>query len=183
MKLNMSLDPASIQKAIDKLTEYRDKGLQKKIDKTISEVSDRIIQTANTAYSTTYRTSAERELSPTVTFTVARIVQSKSHSVWIISAFMQDPEESISFLEFGTGNKVDTAHPYAKVVPYPVYPGSWSEDETYGKGTYKQWMDTGAYSRPDGSYMYDHRPKRGMYLGVTAGREYLRRIRIDSSWE
>ena len=183
MILSMGLDPDSIGKAIKKLTEYRDKGLMKKVDNTIREVSDRIIETANVAYSTTFRTTAERELSPTVTFTVSRTFPSKSKSVWIISAFMQDPEQSISFLEFGTGTVVDESHPYAKKVPYLVRPGSWSETEGLGKGTYKMWMDTGAYSRKDGGYLYDHRPKRGLYLGVTAGREYLRRIRTDVSWE
>lgn len=62
----------------------------------------------------------------------------------------------VCFLEFGTGELVDTGAEYAQRVPINVYPGSWSEEHGH---TYQSWLNSGA----PGSYRYNTEPRRGMY--------------------
>lgn len=172
MKLTMGLDPESITKAIKKLEEYRDKGLQKKIDRTIGDVANRIIEVANDRYSTTYRTSEHMDLSPSVSFTITR----PNKKDWYITAFTLDPHARISFLEFGTGAPTDTGHPYADKVPYPVEPGSWSATHA---NTWERMVVRGGMAPRD--YPYNHEPKRGLFHGMEAGRRYLHNMQTRSS--
>lgn len=170
MKLTMGLDTASLDKAIKKLDEYRKTGLQKKIDRTIGDVTDRIITVADRAYSTTYRTTDAKMLSPTVSFTVSR----PQKNTWIITAFMLGEGELISVLEFGAGMETDPSHEYASRVPYRVAPGAYSIENA--KTWLKYLQGDRRYMREDGSYVFDRTPKRGMWKGMQAGREYLHRM-------
>ena len=182
MKLNMSLDPSSIEKAIKKLEEYRKKGLQKKIDRTIGDVANRIIEVAYRHYSTTYRESLladVRQLSPSVSFTITR----PNKQNWIISAFTLAGDENISFLEFGAGNltESDAAHSYLSQAqsfyPKGIRPGSYSEDHA---GTYQRWLngDRSVMQKDGHTYIFDRAPKRGLWYGMEAGRRYLHNMSV-----
>ena len=156
MKLSMSLDPESIEKAVRKLEEYRDKGLQKKIDRTMGDVINRLIETAREAYASSH-----------VMLTSERI----SNNVWVVTA-SSEGTSIVAFLEFGTGFKTDSSHPYADDVPFAVYEGSWSEQHA---GTYQKWVAAG---KDPEKYPYNHLPRRGLYLGMQAAREYIHRMSV-----
>ena len=155
-KISMSLDSASIEKAVRKLEEYRDKGLQRNIDRTINDVVDRLIQTATEAYASSHVMLASEKV---------------SENVWVVTA-SSEGTSIVAFLEFGTGFKTDATHPYADDVPFAVYEGSWSEQHA---GTYQKWVASG--KDPD-KYPYNHLPRRGLYLGMQAAREYIHRMSV-----
>lgn len=156
MKLSMTLDQASINRAITRLEAYRNDGLQKKIDRTMGDIISRLIQAATDAYASTQ-----------VMLSSERI----SNNVWIVTA-SSDGSSLVAFLEFGTGFKTDTSHPYADDVPFAVYEGSWSEQHA---GTYQKWVESG--KDPD-KYPYNHLPRRGLYKGMQAAREYIHRMSV-----
>lgn len=69
----------------------------------------------------------------------------------------------VCFLEFGTGELVDTGHPYANTIPeVEVYPGSWSKDH---KRTYQRWEKTNG---APGTYEYNTEPTSAMYKAYEA---------------
>lgn len=69
----------------------------------------------------------------------------------------------VCFLEFGTGELVDTGHPYANTIPgVEVYPGSWSKDH---KRTYQRWE---ASNGAPGTYEYNTEPTSAMYKAYEA---------------
>ena len=50
--------------------------------------------------------------------------------------------EGLSFLEFGAGLTTDESNPYAGMVPYPVYRGSYSDENhgMYAQTGYQYWI-------------------------------------------
>lgn len=152
--VRMSLDQSSIQKAVNKLEEYRREGLQKKIDRTMTDIVNRLMEKANAAYATAL-----------VSLTAEKI----GKNVWMVTA-SSEGSSLVAFLEFGTGFKTDSSHPYAGNVPFAVYEGSWSEQHA---GTYEKWIAAG--NDPE-KYPYNHLPRRGLYVGMQAARDYLHRM-------
>lgn len=73
---------------------------------------------------------------------------------------------AVCFLEFGTGAYADQTHPFANSVPFDVYPGSWSD--TYGAGTWSQYLATHPDDPKGMNYRYNHEPQRGLYEAYRA---------------
>lgn len=73
--------------------------------------------------------------------------------------------EAVGFIEFGAGAFADSQHPYANEVPYPVFPGSYSD--TVGAGTYMWWV---TLYGSDEKYPFNRVPKRALYNAMQIGR-------------
>lgn len=73
--------------------------------------------------------------------------------------------EAVGFIEFGAGAYADSQHPYANEVPYPVFPGSYSD--TVGAGTYMLWVTVHG---SDEKYPFNRVPKRALYEAMRIGR-------------
>ena len=73
--------------------------------------------------------------------------------------------EAVGFIEFGAGAFADSQHPYAQEVPYPVFPGSYSD--TVGAGTYMWWV---TFYGSDEKYPFNRVPKRALYNAMQIGR-------------
>ncbi len=64
-------------------------------------------------------------------------VQTSDSSASVIAS-----HEGLSFLEFGAGLTTNEAHPYASEVPFPVYQGSYSDQNhgMYQQTGYQYWV-------------------------------------------
>ena len=164
--IKMTLDPDSIQRAIAELEKYRNNELQRKIEKTMLDIIQRLEDTARAEYATSQVNLRHERIGKTS---------------WVVIA--ETPGEPwVMFLEFGTGQLVNEGHDYAKKVEIDVWPGSWSDKpELGGKGTYQMWHQSGgsAYAvgvppAKSGPYRYNHKSRPGMLRGVEAARKYIR---------
>ena len=64
--------------------------------------------------------------------------------------------EGVGFAEFGAGAYSDYAHPYAPDAPFPVYAGSWSEQDAQEYLHYGKWWFANLV-------YYGIEPARGLY--------------------
>lgn len=71
---------------------------------------------------------------------------------------------AVGFLEYGTGDAAGTGE-ILGTPPVPVGPGTWSREHA---GTYEQYKATGYPARSDGSYLYEHTPRSGMFWAMQA---------------
>lgn len=151
MKRTVNCDPAGIKKAVRDFEDHRKNGFVKLVEKTMGDICERFTEVASEAFG------------PAVAFSSQKV----GDFAYEITAFAPDGKVLVTFLEFGTGAYVDSAHEYADDVEFNVYSGSWSEEH---KNTWFEWINAG---KDPEKYPYNHLPRRGMLKGMEAARKYV----------
>lgn len=175
------MDTQSIEKAVKKLTEYKNKTMWLKIEKIARGAIDAFIKEANIWYGN-YAGS------------IAYLVDTQSTRTsksWIITVsspglVTRDGESLplVIFLEFGTGQPADITHPgkYGNELPIGVTAGTWSITHSQ---TYQKWMDSGGaeYSKAGdrSQYRYNHEAVRAVFHGMEKMRKYVERYKGEST--
>ena len=152
MIVNAKCSPESLMQCYRKLEEHRKKEFPTKVEKTMGDISERFTSVASQAFGAGVGFSSE---------TVGEFG-------YQITAFSLPGTQLISFLEFGTGLYADASHKYVSMVDYNVYPGSWSENHA---NTWYEWINAGNDPK---KYPYNKQPRRGVYLGMEAARNYVK---------
>lgn len=164
-EITMTLDPNSIEAAIQKLKAYKKK-LNTNLENVVSKLAVDGTRVAKSLYSSVTATVA-REDDPTnvininLDFTqdeyrhidVTQEAESKRNK---LTRYVVARGSGVGFAEFGAGAFSDYNAPFAKNAPFPVYGGSWSEQDARMYSRYGKWyFNTLTY--------YGIAPARGLY--------------------
>ena len=142
-ELSVSLNPSSIQDAIDALNGIK-KGLTgDKMDNVLFNAAELIAEEAQAIYG------------PSVTVTQETVEWGKIHDVVATG-------RAVMFLEFGAGATTNVPYnPFAENAPVPIRPGSYSETHRQLYTRYGYWIF--------GGRIYDHvNPLRALYLAYNS---------------
>lgn len=156
------IHPSAVNGGVKKIEKYRDQILTEKINKTIGDVAKRFTDVASSAFGAGVGFSTEKV----------------GEFNYQVTAFSLPGTQLITFLEFGTGNPVnsDNDREFVSAMEQQtgigIYAGSWSEMDGHAH-TYEAWQNNQGYRKEDGSYLYDKKPRRGIQLGMEAARKYV----------
>lgn len=142
MKVALSLDTNSINKAIRQVESYK-KSLSTKIDK----LCKRLAEIGAEAARETFGPSVEVK------------VEKANKGYQIVAS-----GRGVCFIEFGAGARASIEGEVYEDIPFKVEPGSWSESEL-GAHTYSEWVKTHG---SDADYPYNRTPKPGMLNAYNA---------------
>lgn len=112
-----SLSVAELQKAIDKLNAYQE-SLQDKAQQLCEKLADEGASVAQANYGSS----------------VAVTTTPSEHGSKIVA-----DGDAVVFMEFGAGDSADSSHDMAGNLPFPVYPGSYSELNSQEYSTWGYW--------------------------------------------
>lgn len=174
--VKMRLNDSSMEKAIKKLIEYRNKKLPAKIDKIAEGAVKAFIREARARYGSDAKH---------IVFTTSSM-STQDKKVWTITVsspglYTKEGEARpiVVFLEFGTGTPADTPHKggYDANVPFDVYAGSWSEHHDH---TYEAWQNLRGFADSNGEYIFNTKPVAAIYHGMQAARKYVSKYTTGS---
>ena len=163
-QITMHLSTRSIDSAVKRLTEYRNKTLQAKIDRMAKGAVAAFIKRAKAEYG---------NYSGYIQFST-QTMSTKTTKTWAITVsspglYTKDFESIplVVFLEFGTGFYTDPSAEYADEVPVDVSAGSWSEHHAK---TYQEWVELG---KDPAKYPFNHHAIQAVFHGMESMREYV----------
>ena len=145
----MTLSPTSVLEAWGKMNRY-------------VTALKRAVILANSAL----KEDAKKVLEAYISASYVHDVDDTGHSVKVTATdtdkgfILTATGDQIGFLEFGTGQFVDSAHEFVGNAPFNVWSGSWSDD--HGE-TWQAYLKYGAFADKNGQYIYNRYPKYPLY--------------------
>ncbi len=177
--IKSTLDSAQLKNAMRELQRYRDKELQEKIDNFLEKLCRKIAEVADRYYNgqdpktglpwfdgDKSKVTADDALNRNVNIVYHKV----QDGLWMVDAMGR----GVCFIEFGAGvyaTVQDLDHEkMASNIGVYVWPGSWSDE--HGK-TWEKWIAGG--NNPY-KYIYNLKPRPGMYKGIKQAETMIREM-------
>lgn len=164
--ITMELSQKSIENAVKRLTDYKNRTLQRKIDRIATKAIEVFQRAANEKYG---------NYAGAIIYSVSSM-STRTSKTWTVSVsspglVTRDGEmlPLVVFLEFGTGFTTNEGAEYVDKVPIDVYAGSWSKSHAR---TYEEWIRQG---KDPEKYPYNHQSVQAVFWGMEAMRKYIAR--------
>ena len=164
-EISVSLDKNGVNDAIKQLNAYKRK-IASNMETAIQLLADMGADTAREMYSNVEETVAPED-DPTNVMTIyADFTQDDKRHIDVFTEAESKADKSVryvvgngsgvGFAEFGAGAYSDSNHPFVDRAPFPVYAGSWSEQDQQQYSQYLHWWFSNLI-------YYGIAPARGLY--------------------
>lgn len=167
-EITMTLDPNSIGAAINKLKAY-EKKIDSNLKTVVEQLADDGVRVATPLYENVHATVTPPDSPGVVVSVPLNFIRGEYRDVSVtqeaegsgkstnkLIRYVVARGSGVGFAEFGAGAFSDYNAPLAKNAPFPVYAGSWSDQDKQLYSRYgKWWYNSFTY--------YGIEPSRGLY--------------------
>lgn len=164
-EITFSLDPTSLGQAITALEHYRNR-IENKLSNAVAAIAWEGEKVATDAFRQVEETVAPSNDSTNLQTRTVDYTSGPSNTVNVESEkdgkdklvhYVRAYGPGVGFAEFGAGSLSDPSHPLVANAPFPVYPGSWSQ-----QGQSKTFVRFGHWWYGN-EIFYSIAPARGLY--------------------